>query len=268
MVRMSETSPKPLLFADDLPKLVRELPMLFHSLDVLVEILKSAPNPADGLVPVLVFDIVRPTTYDLTFTLGQQGTSRHASRFTLIHDIQYWRWVDNGCVSIPKVGAIDTTFMVMGLIGRGMSAELAQTDPDALLETDCGVEAAYEAVGEALQELDVGEHTDQYIALQERYFGLRAAMLARDDDFQAVDLGGTDLHVPAVHRPVENPVASDEHGEVEAPTRFDNFRVLDSIEVCDPDNPHVTHHVSVDHVLDTDGEVQLEVNANTLDELP
>jgi len=149
-----------------------------------------------------------------------------------------------------------------------MSAELAQTEPDALLETDDGVEAAYEAVGEALQELDVSDHFDQYVELQERYFDLRAAMLARDDDFQAVALDGTDLHVPTVHRPTENPVVDDEYGEVEAPTRFDNFRVLDSIEVCDPDNPHVTHHVSVDHVIDTDGEVQLEVNANTLDELP
>lgn len=43
-------------------------------------------------------------------------------------------------------------------------------------------------------------------------------MLARDDDFQAVDLGGTDLHGPTVHRPTENPVVDDKHGEIEAPS--------------------------------------------------
>lgn len=149
-----------------------------------------------------------------------------------------------------------------------MSAKLPQTEPDAKLDTDESVEAAYEAVGEALQELGVSDHRDQYIGLQKRYFGLRAAMLARDDEFQDVDLGGTELHVPTVHRPTENPTVEDDIGEFEAPTRFDNFRVLDSVEVADPENPHVTHWVSVDHVIETDGKVRLEVNAKTLDELP
>lgn len=146
-----------------------------------------------------------------------------------------------------------------------MSAKATQTDGGNEAETN-PVEAAYEAVGEALQQLDMTEHRGRWISLQRHYFDLRAAVLARDEEFQTVDLGGTDLYVPTAHRPgVDNPTVADELGEVELPTRGDNFRVLDGVQVANPLNPHVTHAVTIDHVIETDGEVRLEVNALPLE---
>lgn len=50
-----------------------------------------------------------------------------------------------------------------------MNAELTQTELSALLEINDGVKAAYGAVGETLQEINVSNHFDQYVKLQERY---------------------------------------------------------------------------------------------------
>lgn len=150
-----------------------------------------------------------------------------------------------------------------------MSAKATQNDSGTEAENDqASIEAAYEAVGEALQELNVSEHFEQYRALQEQYFELKAAVLARDEEFQDVDLGGTDLYVPSIHNPsVTNPTVQDELGEVEIPTRDDHFSVLAGIVVADPENPHVSHGVHIDHVVERDGEVRLEVNGIAIDEL-
>lgn len=150
-----------------------------------------------------------------------------------------------------------------------MSAKASQTATDEPGENQTGIEAAYEAVGKALKEMDLTEHCDQWIDLQQQYFDLKAAMLARDEAFQQIDLGGTDLYVPSSHPIVgDNPTAQDKHGEVELPTRDDHFSVLDGLRVADPENPHITHAVHIDHVIETDGSVRVEINADPLDELP
>lgn len=143
---------------------------------------------------------------------------------------------------------------------------------NAAIESDddqSSLKRAYDAVNGALQELSLSDHKDQWIALQQRYFDLKAAMRARDPEFQNIDLGGTRLHVPSSHARIgNNPTVEDVHAEVEVPTRNDGFRVLDGLQVCDATNPHTTHAVHVDHVITTAGDVRLEVNASTLDELP
>lgn len=149
-----------------------------------------------------------------------------------------------------------------------MSTQVTQTGSAEMENSQTNIEAAYEAVGDALQELDLTEHRDQWTALQKQYFDLKAAVLARDGDFQQMDLGGTEVSVPSVHHhSVENPTTEDELGEVELPTKNDSFRVLDGVRVADPENPHVTHGVTVDHVIETDGEVTLEINAVPLEEV-
>lgn len=151
-----------------------------------------------------------------------------------------------------------------------MSAKMAQTEVDNEAENNqSGVEAAYEAVDEALQQLSITENRERWCELQKQYFDLKAAVLARDEEFQNIDLDGTRMNVPSSHAIVgDNPTAQDELGEVELPTRNDDFRVLDGIQVADPDNPHTTHAVTIDHVVEIGGEVRLEINAKSLDELP
>lgn len=150
-----------------------------------------------------------------------------------------------------------------------MSAKATQAEAEIGAENDqSDIEAAKETVQQALRELDMTEHREQWFELQRRFFDLEAARLARDDEFQEMELDGTRLNVPSSHAIVgDNPTAQDEHGEVELPTRDESFRVLDAVQVADPENPHTTHRVSVDHVIETDGEVRLEVNALTLDEV-
>lgn len=150
-----------------------------------------------------------------------------------------------------------------------MSAEATQVESGIGAENNqSGVEAAYEAVGDALQELDITENREQWCGLQKQYFDLKASVLAQDEEFQSMDLDGTRLNVPSSHAVVgDNPTAQDDLGEVELPTRNDEFRVLDGVQVADPKNPHTTHAVTVDHVIETDGSVRVEVNADTLDEI-
>ena len=148
-----------------------------------------------------------------------------------------------------------------------MSTKVSQVTADEPAENHNDVEAAYEALGEALKELSVTN--ERYSELQQQYFDLKAAVLARDEDFQEIDLDGTDLYVPSSHAVVgDNPTAQDELGEVELPTQDNNFSVLAGLQVADPENPHVTHAIHIDHVIETDGEVRVEVNSDTLDEFP
>lgn len=149
-----------------------------------------------------------------------------------------------------------------------MSAKATQAVSEELPNNQSDIEAAKEAVEQAMKELDMTEHREQWLELQRRFFDLEAARLARDDDFQEIELDGTRLNVPSSHAVVgDNPTAQDELGEVELPTRNESFRVLDGIQVADPENPHNTHAVTVDHVIETNGEVRVEVNALGLDEL-
>jgi len=148
-----------------------------------------------------------------------------------------------------------------------MSAKATQVTADEPAENQNDVEAAYEALGEALKELSVTN--ERYSELQQQYFDLKAAVLARDEDFQKIGLEGTDLYVPSSHAVVgDNPTVQDELGEVELPTRDNHFSVLAGLQVADPENPHVTHAVHIDHVIGTSGEVRVEVNSDTLDDLP
>lgn len=149
-----------------------------------------------------------------------------------------------------------------------MSAKVPQVATDETSENQSGIEAAKQAVKQAMEGLDMREHREQWLDLQRRFFDLEAARLARDDEFQNIDLRGTRLNVPSSHAVVgDNPTARDELGEIELPTRDDDFRVLDGVRVADPDNPHTTHAVTVDHVIETDGDVRVEVNALPLDEV-
>lgn len=135
-------------------------------------------------------------------------------------------------------------------------------------ETLESVREAYDSLSEALKNISLVEDKGTYLGLQRELFDLKAWERALDPEFQEEDLGGTRLNVPSSHAFVgDNPTAEDELGEVELPTRMDKFRVLDGVEVCDPENPHVTHGVTFDHVIETDGEVRVEVNALPLDHL-
>lgn len=148
-----------------------------------------------------------------------------------------------------------------------MSGGMAQITAESV-DNSSGLHGAYEAIDEAMKELDLREHRDQWCELQRRYFDLKAAMLARDPEFQDIDLSGTRLNVPSSHAVVgDNPTAEDELGEVELPTRNEGFRILDGLQVADPENPHITHAVTVDHVIETDGDVRLEVNALPIDQV-
>lgn len=50
-------------------------------------------------------------------------------------------------------------------------------------------------------------------------------------------------------------------------TRPDGARSLDGIQVVDPRNPFTTHAVTIDHEIDTDGNVTCEINGVEIDEL-
>jgi hypothetical protein len=90
-----------------------------------------------------------------------------------------------------------------------MSAKATQVTADKPAENQNDVEAAYEALGEALKELSVTN--ERYSELQQQYFDLKAAVLARDEDFQEIGLEGTDLYVPSSHAVVgDNPTVQDE----------------------------------------------------------
>lgn len=147
------------------------------------------------------------------------------------------------------------------------------TDTDGMTASDAkgGVEAAYEAVGEALDELlndDSVENADLITELQKSYFDLKAAALARDKAFQNIDLSGENIYIPNTYRSSDdNPTVETENGEWEIPTRDDNITILDGLQVADAKNPHVTRGVHIDHVFDRDGAVTVEVNGTPLDGL-
>lgn len=133
---------------------------------------------------------------------------------------------------------------------------------------DDGLRPAYDAVADALGALSLPEHSDQWFALQRRYHDLKAALLARDPEFQTVDLPGTRIHAPSAKVPHVPPTVEDGGGEWMAPTAYGAFRVLDGLEVADPTNPHTTHAVHVDHVVyPDDGKVTIEVNGTPLPDL-
>lgn len=128
------------------------------------------------------------------------------------------------------------------------------------------VRDAYESVEEALGSLGIRD--EQYETLHKEYFALKARLRALDPEFQAMDLSGTRLNVPHASSVFDPPTVEDEHGEWEAPTKStDQIRVLDSVTVADPKNPHVTHGVTVDHAIFPSGNVRVEVNALPLDEV-
>ena len=127
------------------------------------------------------------------------------------------------------------------------------------------IEAAKDAVDNALQELSVSN--DRFAQVQQLFFDLEAARLARDDEFQEIDLSGS-IHVPSSRRRVApNPAARDVLGEVELPTRDSHFSHLAGLQVADPKNPHTKHAVHVDHVIEQDGEVRVDINGQPLGEL-
>lgn len=134
------------------------------------------------------------------------------------------------------------------------------------------VEFAYDSVRNALSTLsksDSRRNFDRYVSLQSALFDLKAALRALDPEFQAMELSGTDLAIPsAAHHIGEYPGTRDEYGEWELPTAYDDFRVLDAVQACRPENPHTTHHVSVDHRVTPGGDVHVEVNGHPLDEIP
>lgn len=130
------------------------------------------------------------------------------------------------------------------------------------------LQAIYGRIADILDDISVSEHPDRYIELQRAYFGAKAALLARDEEFQSMDLSGRDVAVPSSHTPETNPTVTDENGEWEVPTRTDSYRVLDAIGVARPKNPHTTHTVTIDHRITQDGEVIPEVNAHELPDLP
>ena len=131
--------------------------------------------------------------------------------------------------------------------------------------TKAEIEAAKDAVGDALGQIGVGNH--RYVQVQQMFFDLEAARLARDSEFQDVDLNGN-VHVPSSHRRVApNPTAQDELGEVELPTRDAHFSVLAGMQVADPKNPHTKHAVHVDHVIEPTGEIEVQINGQPVDEL-
>jgi len=139
------------------------------------------------------------------------------------------------------------------------------TKPHTDQSTKAEIEAAKEVVGNALQELSVSN--DRFAQVQQLFFDLEAARLARDDEFQEIDLSGN-VHVPSSHRRVApNPAARDELGEVELPTRDAHFSHLAGLQVADPDNPHTKHAVHVDNVIKPDGEVRVDINGQPLSEL-
>lgn len=149
-----------------------------------------------------------------------------------------------------------------------MSATDTPDDPGVDAATELvAVEDAYRAVGDALEALSLVDQFDHYVALQRRYFDLKAAVLARSPEFQRVDLPGTNVHVPSSLSARENERAEGAHGVFEVPGRVTNFRVLDGLAVADPDNPHTTRGVTVDHVIDLDGSVSVEVDGKPLDQL-
>lgn len=139
------------------------------------------------------------------------------------------------------------------------------------MPTDDSLEAfreARESVGDVLKHVMAEEGVESFTEMQQLYFRLRAGEKARDPDFQAVDLPGTRLNIPNSDRVVvDNPSVEDRHGEVIAPTKHDQFRVLDGLSVLDPTNPFTTHAVTVDHVITPDGDVRCEVNGVPLDEV-
>lgn len=111
-------------------------------------------------------------------------------------------------------------------------------EPDEPVEVH-RVREAYEQVGEALAALSCTD--PNWRPLQEQYFALKARILALDPVHQNVDLPGT--HVGG---------------------SYASFRVMDNLRVADPDNPHVSHAVTLDHVI-TNDEVRFEVNAVPLE---
>jgi len=127
------------------------------------------------------------------------------------------------------------------------------------------IEAAKQAVGKSLRKMSISN--SRFAQVQQLYFELEAARLARDEDFQEIDLSGS-IHVPSSHRRIApNPTAQDELGEVELPTRDAHFSHLAGLQVADPKNPHTKHAVHVDHVIEPDGEVRVDINGRPLAEL-
>lgn len=70
---------------------------------------------------------------------------------------------------------------------------MAQIATDETSENQSGIQAAKQAVKQAMEDLDMREHREQWLDLQRRFFDLEAARLARDDEFQNIDLGGPGL---------------------------------------------------------------------------
>lgn len=129
------------------------------------------------------------------------------------------------------------------------------------------LEDAQERVKAALEALDLGEHGELYRSLQETYFDLEAALRARDPEFQDVDLDGANLYVPSQPVTADNPTAKVEDGEIEIATGTGSFSILSGIQVCEPNNPFVTHSVHIDHVVE-DGDVEVQIDSTPLKELP
>ena len=139
----------------------------------------------------------------------------------------------------------------------------ANTDtPDDSTVVD-NLRDAYETVGAALGSLSLSSNTERFLSLQKEYFELKAALLARDEEFQDVDMDGKNIFVPELRRPgVDNPTATDTFGEVEMPTRDGEFSILDGFTVAKPSNPHTTYTVHMDHVISEDGgDVSVRINA-------
>lgn len=127
------------------------------------------------------------------------------------------------------------------------------------------IEAAKDAVDNALREMGAGN--SRFVQVQQLFFDLEAARLARDDEFQQIDLNG-EIHVPSsYHRVTPNQTVQDDLGEVEMPTRMGRFSHLAGLQVADPKNPHTKHAVHVDHVIEQDGEVRVDINGQPLGEM-
>ena len=110
-------------------------------------------------------------------------------------------------------------------------------DVDAVRET-------YETVDEALKVMDPSDDREAWLDLQGLLFDLKAAERARDPEFQQISLEGTRVT-----------------------TSRGTARVLDGMQVCEPENPHITHAVTIDHEISGEGEVTCEVNAVPVDEV-
>lgn len=131
------------------------------------------------------------------------------------------------------------------------------------------LERTYNNLKTILSDLSLTENPNQWGAVQKALFEVKAALRARDSEFQEIDLPGTRLNVPTSQRIVgDNPTVDTENGELEVPTKEDNIRILDDFGVCDPKNPHQTKAVTIDHEITTDGEIKVEINGTDLADIP